>query len=59
MRFECDNCIIYCPQDAVHRVETTDRASGLYVDTDYDRYIGRHIYANDCHNGYIKMGLGG
>ena len=58
MCFECDNCIIYCPQDAVHRVKKTDRTTGRYVDTDYDKCIGCHICADVCPSGYIKMGLG-
>ncbi|MCB1368157.1 MAG: NAD(P)-binding protein [Rhodobacteraceae bacterium] len=58
MCFECDNCVIYCPQDAVFRVKKSDRAIGRYVDTDYDRCIGCHICADVCPTGFIKMGLG-
>jgi NADPH-dependent glutamate synthase beta subunit-like oxidoreductase len=58
MCFECDNCVIYCPQDAVHRVAKGQRTLGRYVDTDYDRCIGCHICADVCPTGYIKMGLG-
>jgi formate hydrogenlyase subunit 6/NADH:ubiquinone oxidoreductase subunit I len=58
MCFECDNCVIYCPQDAVFRVKKSDRAVGRYVDTDYTRCIGCHICADVCPTGYIKMGLG-
>lgn len=58
MCFECDNCVIYCPQDAVHRVKKADRTVGRYVDTDYTRCIGCHICADVCPTGYIKMGLG-
>jgi dissimilatory sulfite reductase flavoprotein subunit len=58
MCFECDNCIIYCPQDAVFRVKKSDRAHGRYVDTDYGKCIGCHICADVCPSGYIKMGLG-
>ena len=58
MCFECDNCIIYCPQDAVFKVPKADRTLGRYVDTDYGRCIGCHICADVCPTGYIKMGLG-
>ena len=58
MGFECDNCVIYCPQDAVHRVKKSDRTMGRYVDTDYGKCIGCHICADVCPSGYIKMGLG-
>ncbi|MCB2100450.1 MAG: NAD(P)-binding protein [Rhodobacterales bacterium] len=59
MCFECDNCIIYCPQDAVYRVPKDQRAMGRYVDTDYARCVGCHICADVCPTGYIQMGLGG
>ena len=59
MCFECDNCVIYCPQDAVFRVKKADKAVGRYVDTDYDKCIGCHICMDVCPSGYIKMGLGG
>ncbi len=58
MCFECDNCVIYCPQDAVSRVKKADRTVGRYVQTDYTRCIGCHICADVCPTGYIKMGLG-
>ncbi len=58
MCFECDNCVIYCPQDAVQRVKKSDRATGRYVETDYGKCIGCHICADVCPSGYIKMGLG-
>nr|AFI78410.1 intracellular sulfur oxidation protein DsrL [uncultured bacterium ws020C1] len=58
MCFECDNCVIFCPQDAVFRVKKTESTTGRYVDTDYDRCIGCHICADVCPTGYIKMGLG-
>ena len=56
--FECDNCVIFCPQDAVFRVPKGDRTVGRYVDTDYTRCVGCHICADVCPTGYIKMGLG-
>ncbi|MDF1715463.1 MAG: NAD(P)-binding protein [Antarcticimicrobium sp.] len=58
MCFECDNCVVFCPQDAVFRVKKSDRTVGRYVDTDYTRCIGCHICADVCPTGYIKMGLG-
>ena len=58
MCFECDNCVIYCPQDAVHRVKKDERAVGRYVYTDYSACIGCHICMDVCPSGYIKMGLG-
>ncbi|CCQ74010.1 NAD(P)-binding protein [Magnetospira sp. QH-2] len=58
MCFECDNCVIYCPQDAVHRTKKAERAVGRYVFTEYTRCIGCHICADVCPTGYIDMGLG-
>jgi Pyruvate/2-oxoacid:ferredoxin oxidoreductase delta subunit len=58
MCFECDNCVIFCPQDAVYRVPKKEATTGRYVATDYDRCIGCHICADVCPTGYIKMGLG-
>ncbi len=58
MCFECDNCVIYCPQDAVSRVKKSDRTMGRYVETDYSKCIGCHICADVCPSGFIKMGLG-
>jgi Pyruvate/2-oxoacid:ferredoxin oxidoreductase delta subunit len=58
MCFECDNCVIYCPQDAVKRTPKEKATMGRYVYTDYDRCIGCHICAEVCPTGYINMGLG-
>ncbi|MGB7932219.1 MAG: FAD-dependent oxidoreductase, partial [Gammaproteobacteria bacterium] len=58
MCFECDNCVIYCPQDAVKRTPKEQATMGRYVYTDYDRCIGCHICAEVCPTGYINMGLG-
>lgn len=58
MCFECDNCVIYCPQDAVHRTPKKESTMGRYVYTDYDRCIGCHICADVCPTGYIDMGMG-
>ena len=57
MCFECDNCVVYCPEDAIFRVKKDQRAMGRYVDTDYDKCVGCHICAEVCPSGYIKMGL--
>ena len=56
--FECDNCVIYCPQDAVFRVKKDQSTTGRYVDTDYAKCIGCHICADVCPSGYIDMGMG-
>ena len=58
MCFECDNCVIFCPQDAVYRVKKDQSTTGRYVATDYDRCIGCHICADVCPTGYIRMGMG-
>jgi glutamate synthase (NADPH/NADH) small chain len=58
MCIECDNCVIYCPQDAVFRVSKDQRTTGRYVDTDYTRCIGCHICSDVCPSGYIDMGMG-
>ncbi|WP_456444344.1 NAD(P)-binding protein [Thiolapillus sp.] len=56
--FECDNCVIYCPQDAVYRVPKDQATTGRYVATDYARCVGCHICHDVCPTGYIQMGLG-
>ncbi len=58
MCFECDNCVIYCPQVAVFKVKKEASTLGRYVDTDYSRCIGCHICAEVCPTGYIDMGMG-
>ena len=58
MCFECDNCVIYCPEDAVFRVKKNQSTTGRYVDTDYMKCIGCHICADVCPTGYIDMGMG-
>ena len=58
MCFECDNCVVFCPQDAVFRVKKEEKTMGRYVDTDYDKCIGCHICADVCPTGYIDMALG-
>jgi Pyruvate/2-oxoacid:ferredoxin oxidoreductase delta subunit len=58
MCFECDNCVIYCPQDAVFKVKKDKSTTGRYVDTNYAKCIGCHICADVCPTGYIDMALG-
>ena len=58
MCFECDNCVIYCPQDAVFKVKKGQATTGRYVDTDYSKCIGCHICSDVCPTGYIDMALG-
>ncbi len=58
MCFECDNCVIYCPQDAVYRVKKDEHTIGRYVATDYARCVGCHICSDVCPTGYIDMALG-
>jgi NADPH-dependent glutamate synthase beta subunit-like oxidoreductase len=58
MCFECDNCVIFCPQTAVYRVPKKESTTGRYVATDYAKCIGCHICADVCPTGYIQMGLG-
>ncbi len=58
MCFECDNCVVYCPQGAVYRVKKAEATLGRYVATNYDKCIGCHICSDVCPTGYIQMGLG-
>ena len=58
MCFECDNCVIYCPQDAVFKVKKDQHTTGRYVDTDYSKCVGCHICSDVCPTGYIDMALG-
>jgi glutamate synthase (NADPH) small chain len=58
MCFECDNCVIYCPQTAVKRTPKKEATMGRYVYTDYALCIGCHICADVCPTGYIRMGMG-
>jgi NADPH-dependent glutamate synthase beta subunit-like oxidoreductase/Pyruvate/2-oxoacid:ferredoxin oxidoreductase delta subunit len=58
MCFECDNCVIFCPQDAIFRVKKTEATTGRYVDTDYTKCVGCHICSDVCPTGYIDMAMG-
>ena len=55
--FECDNCVIYCPQDAAVRVKKDKRTMGRYVTTEYEKCVGCEICMDVCPTGYIQMGL--
>ncbi|MDA8110538.1 MAG: NAD(P)-binding protein [Betaproteobacteria bacterium] len=56
--FECDNCVVFCPQTAVFKVKKDKSTMGRYVDTDYTKCIGCHICSDVCPTGYIQMGMG-
>ncbi len=58
MCFECDNCVIFCPQEAVKKTPKKQSTTGRYVYTDYTRCVGCHICAEVCPTGYIEMGMG-
>jgi Pyruvate/2-oxoacid:ferredoxin oxidoreductase delta subunit len=58
MCFECDNCVIFCPQTAVMKTPKSESTTGRYVFTDYGKCIGCHICADVCPTGYIDMGMG-
>ena len=55
--FECNNCMIYCPQAAVYKVKKKEATMGRYVATDYAKCVGCHICKDVCPTGYIQMGL--
>ena len=55
---ECNNCVIYCPQQTVHRVKKDHHVSGRYVETDYSGCVGCRICADVCPSGFIQMGMG-
>ncbi len=59
MCFECDNCVVFCPQEAVKKTPKNQSTTGRYVYTDYARCVGCHICAEVCPTGYIQMGMGG
>ena len=58
MWFECDNCVVFCPQGAVFKVRKNESTLGRYVDTDYYKCIGCNVCEDVCPTGYIQMGLG-
>mgnify|MGYP002712484289 FL=1 len=58
MCFECDNCVVFCPMEAVKKTPKDKSTTGRYVYTDYAKCIGCHICADVCPTGYIQMGMG-
>jgi NADPH-dependent glutamate synthase beta subunit-like oxidoreductase/Pyruvate/2-oxoacid:ferredoxin oxidoreductase delta subunit len=54
--FECDQCMIFCPQHAIS--DFPDNPIGEVMYTDYHKCIGCHICAQTCPCGYIQMGMG-
>ncbi|MCP4408860.1 MAG: FAD-dependent oxidoreductase [Gammaproteobacteria bacterium] len=52
----CDQCRLYCPQEAIIRSRT--RPKGHVMFTDYTRCTGCHICHEACPTGYIQMGMG-
>jgi NADPH-dependent glutamate synthase beta subunit-like oxidoreductase len=52
----CDQCVVYCPQDAV--VRDKKRPKGRTMFTDYTRCTGCHVCFEACPTGYIQMGMG-
>ena len=54
--FECDQCMIFCPQKAIS--DFPDNPVGEVMYTDYNKCIGCHICAQTCPCGYIQMGMG-
>ena len=53
--FECRQCLIYCPQQAI--MEFPQNPNGEVMYTDYNRCVGCHICSLSCPCGYIKMGM--
>ena len=54
--FNCDQCRIYCPREAVSR--DLARPMGQVMFTDYTKCNGCHICSLICPCGYIEMGMG-
>lgn len=54
--FECDQCMIFCPQQAISAFPHKSVGEVMY--TDYSKCIGCHICAQVCPCGYIQMGMG-
>ncbi|MCP3867135.1 MAG: FAD-dependent oxidoreductase [Gammaproteobacteria bacterium] len=52
----CDQCRVYCPQEAVTR--NLKRPKGRVMFTDYTRCTGCHVCFESCPTGYIQMGMG-
>ncbi|OSM05100.1 putative glutamate synthase (NADPH) small subunit [Magnetofaba australis IT-1] len=56
MCFECKQCELYCPQDAITMFKGNPEGQVMY--TYYERCIGCHICSESCPTGYIDMGMG-
>ena len=54
--FECDQCKIYCPQEAIIKIKNNPIGEVMF--TKYERCVGCHICAAICPTGYIDMGMG-
>lgn len=52
----CDQCRVYCPQEAIHRDYKRDKGKVMF--TDYTRCTGCHVCFEACPTGYIQMGMG-
>lgn len=54
--FECRQCLLYCPQEAIQYFKTN--GIGQVMHTDYAKCVGCHICADVCPCGFIQMGMG-
>ena len=54
--FECRQCMIYCPQEAISYFK--NNGVGEVMFTDYNKCVGCHICAQVCPTGFIHMGMG-
>lgn len=56
MCFECNQCMLYCPQDAITRFRGNPEGEVMF--TYYEKCVGCHICAEVCPTGFIDMGMG-
>ena len=54
--FECDQCLIYCPQEAITKFKKNPIGEVMF--TIYEKCIGCHICAEVCPTGFIDMAMG-
>ena len=54
--FECRQCVMYCPQEAISYFKSNGIGQAVY--TDYTKCVGCTICADACPCGYIQMGMG-
>ena len=54
--FECDQCMIYCPQETITKFKTNPIGKVMF--TVYQGCIGCHICSQVCPTGFIDMGMG-